>query len=127
LLQCFFGIRPTERSSETNTNPASTGRTVSSNMSNPDPFVLTQAHETPIEEDSDEKSAQFAATPDSDSEKFVIDRKAERALVRRLDLIFLSVAGLGYIFKYLDQTNIVRLTDAGRSGLTPRAMPTCLA
>lgn len=35
-----------------------------------------------------------------------IDPKEERAFVWRLDLIFLSVAFLGYAFKYLDQTNI---------------------
>lgn len=75
-------------------------------------------------EDLEEKSIRFAATPDSDSETFVVDRKAEKALVRRLDLIFLSVAGLGYIFKYLDQTNIVRPMPDARSRLTRRAMPT---
>ncbi|KAJ5730429.1 uncharacterized protein N7483_004937 [Penicillium malachiteum] len=36
-----------------------------------------------------------------------IDPKEERALVWRLDVFFLTVAFLGYAFKYLDQTNIV--------------------
>ncbi|OQD86774.1 hypothetical protein PENANT_c007G00131 [Penicillium antarcticum] len=35
------------------------------------------------------------------------DPKEERALVWRLDLFFLTIGFLGYVFKYLDQTNIV--------------------
>lgn len=36
-----------------------------------------------------------------------IDPAEERAFVRRLDLGFLIVGFLGYMFKYIDQTNIV--------------------
>ncbi|KAK7746405.1 hypothetical protein SLS53_002364 [Cytospora paraplurivora] len=35
-----------------------------------------------------------------------IDPKEERAFVWRLDLIFLTMGFLGYMFKYIDQTNI---------------------
>lgn len=35
-----------------------------------------------------------------------IDEKEERALVWRLDLGFLLIGFLGYMFKYLDQVNI---------------------
>ncbi|KAF2119050.1 major facilitator superfamily transporter [Lophiotrema nucula] len=35
-----------------------------------------------------------------------IDSKEERAFVWRLDLFFLSIGFLGYMFKYIDQTNI---------------------
>lgn len=45
----------------------------------------------------------------SDEGEDVIDTRAERHLVWRLDLIFLFVGFLGYVFKYLDQTNIVSL------------------
>jgi hypothetical protein len=38
-----------------------------------------------------------------------IDPKEERAFVWRLDLCFLTVGFLGYMFKYIDQTNIVSI------------------
>lgn len=38
-----------------------------------------------------------------------VDPKEERAFVWRLDLCFLTVGFLGYMFKYIDQTNIVSL------------------
>lgn len=41
-----------------------------------------------------------------------VDPKEERALVWRLDCIFLVVGFLGYTFKYLDQTNIVSMLPA---------------
>ena len=45
-----------------------------------------------------------------------VDAKEERAFVRRLDCVFLVVGFLGYTFKYLDQTNIVRRTrEKGRN------------
>ncbi|KAL1408544.1 hypothetical protein Q8F55_005356 [Vanrija albida] len=34
------------------------------------------------------------------------ERRAERNFVWRLDLVFISIAWLSYVFKYLDQTNI---------------------
>lgn len=37
-----------------------------------------------------------------------IDPKEERAFVWRLDLGLLVIGFLGYMFKYIDQTNIVR-------------------
>ena len=36
-----------------------------------------------------------------------VDPKEERAFVWRLDLGFLVIGFLGYMFKYIDQTNIV--------------------
>lgn len=38
-----------------------------------------------------------------------VDLRAERALRWRLDLGFLTIGFLGYMFKYIDQTNIVCL------------------
>ncbi|KAJ5621426.1 Major facilitator superfamily domain general substrate transporter [Penicillium herquei] len=53
---------------------------------------------------SDEKNPHDAVSPVEISN--YIDPKEERALVWRLDIFFLTVAFLGYAFKYLDQTNI---------------------
>ncbi|KAJ5707440.1 hypothetical protein N7488_007241 [Penicillium malachiteum] len=53
---------------------------------------------------SDEKNPHDAVSPVETSN--YIDPKEERALVWRLDIFFLTVAFLGYAFKYLDQTNI---------------------
>ncbi|KAE9984846.1 hypothetical protein EG328_008248 [Venturia inaequalis] len=47
-----------------------------------------------------------AADGFSEDATYNIDPKEERALVWRLDCIFLVVGFLGYTFKYLDQTNI---------------------
>ncbi|KAJ6014818.1 hypothetical protein N7540_009409 [Penicillium herquei] len=54
---------------------------------------------------SDEKNPDGAISAVESSN--YIDPKEERALVWRLDIFFLTVAFLGYAFKYLDQTNIV--------------------
>lgn len=59
---------------------------------------------------TDEKSVHLASPP-PEHEDYGVDKRAERALVWRLDLIFLLVGFLGYIFKYLDQTNIVSLLE----------------
>jgi len=69
------------------------------------------------ESPNDEKSIDIpsGATSDTASEEIYIDRKAERALVWRLDLVFLFAGFLGYIFKYLDQTNIVSVNAVGES------------
>ncbi|KAJ5733589.1 Major facilitator superfamily domain general substrate transporter [Penicillium malachiteum] len=53
---------------------------------------------------SDKKNPHGAVSPVETSN--YIDPKEERALVWRLDIFFLTVAFLGYAFKYLDQTNI---------------------
>ncbi|KAF4810021.1 Pantothenate transporter FEN2 [Colletotrichum siamense] len=45
-------------------------------------------------------------TPVESEPKDYIDPKEERAFVWRLDLFFLTIGFLGYMFKYIDQTNI---------------------
>ncbi|KAF4844413.1 Pantothenate transporter FEN2 [Colletotrichum siamense] len=45
-------------------------------------------------------------TPVESEPKGYIDPKEERAFVWRLDLFFLTIGFLGYMFKYIDQTNI---------------------
>ncbi|KAF6804408.1 major facilitator superfamily transporter [Colletotrichum sojae] len=45
-------------------------------------------------------------TPVDSEPKEYIDPKEERAFVWRLDLFFLTIGFLGYMFKYIDQTNI---------------------
>ncbi|KAJ0287881.1 hypothetical protein CBS470a_005146 [Colletotrichum nupharicola] len=46
-------------------------------------------------------------TPVESEPKDYIDPKEERAFLWRLDLFFLTIGFLGYMFKYIDQTNIV--------------------
>ena len=83
----------------------------------PEPLALSRAQ---VESDkdlaTDEKSVHLASPP-PEHDDHVTDKRAERALVWRLDLVFLLVGFLGYIFKYLDQTNIVR---PSASSATPR-------
>ncbi|KAK1446836.1 major facilitator superfamily transporter [Colletotrichum cuscutae] len=45
-------------------------------------------------------------TPIASNPKDDIDPKDERAFLWRLDLFFLTIGFLGYMFKYIDQTNI---------------------
>ncbi|KAJ0385397.1 hypothetical protein COL922a_006467 [Colletotrichum nupharicola] len=45
-------------------------------------------------------------TPVESEPKDYIDPKEERAFLWRLDLFFLTIGFLGYMFKYIDQTNI---------------------
>ncbi|KAJ4299366.1 hypothetical protein N0V90_004611 [Kalmusia sp. IMI 367209] len=68
-----------------------------------------------------EKQASINAQPhegdsqtSDDLERANIDPKEERAFLWRLDLWFLSIGFLGYMFKYIDQTNI---TNAYVSGM----------
>lgn len=61
---------------------------------------ISRVRTSPSDPDVDQKNA--AQTTD-------IDPKEERAFVWRLDLGFLVIGFLGYMFKYIDQTNIVRL------------------
>jgi len=75
----------------------------------PEPLARSQAQGGTESKDlggTDDKSLDLAS-PGPEQEEDILDRRAERALVWRLDLIFLFVGFLGYIFKYLDQTNIV--------------------
>ncbi|KAF6821200.1 pantothenate transporter [Colletotrichum plurivorum] len=57
---------------------------------------------------ADEKSSgsDGGITPVDSEPKDYIDPKEERAFVWRLDLFFLTIGFLGYMFKYIDQTNI---------------------
>ncbi|OLN97993.1 Pantothenate transporter FEN2 [Colletotrichum chlorophyti] len=45
-------------------------------------------------------------SPENSSPEHDIDPKEERAFLWRLDLFFLTIGFLGYMFKYIDQTNI---------------------
>ncbi|KAL1595462.1 hypothetical protein SLS59_008395 [Nothophoma quercina] len=52
-------------------------------------------------------SISAVSTPsDDDFAKGYVDPKEERAFVWKLDLWFLTIGFLGYMFKYIDQTNI---------------------
>ncbi|KAM0424309.1 hypothetical protein ACHAPT_010455 [Fusarium lateritium] len=66
---------------------------------------IIQAHDAspPRAYDPDAKTAVETVVQENDD----IDPKEERAFVWRLDLGFLLIGFLGYMFKYIDQTNIV--------------------
>ncbi|KAI8649935.1 hypothetical protein NCS56_01444800 [Fusarium sp. Ph1] len=65
---------------------------------------IIQAHDTssPSSYDRDSKTPVQTVLEDSG----YVDPKEERAFVWRLDLGFLVIGFLGYMFKYIDQTNI---------------------
>lgn len=96
---------------------------VSAHVSTHSPVLGTEPG-TP-ESPHDEKSIDIpsGATSDTSSEEIFVDRAAERALVWRLDLVFLFAGFLGYVFKYLDQTNIVRTTIMCEHEADVRATP----
>ena len=66
---------------------------------------IIQAHDasSPSSYDHDSKTPVQTVLEDSG----YVDPKEERAFVWRLDLGFLVIGFLGYMFKYIDQTNIV--------------------
>lgn len=63
--------------------------------------AASETNETGIGDDLSTPTEQHSDFPE-------ISAKEERAFVWRLDLGLLVVGFLGYTFKYLDQTNIVR-------------------
>ena len=73
---------------------------------------IIQAHDasSPSSYNPDSKTPVETVAPASD----YVDPKEERAFVWRLDLGFLVIGFLGYMFKYIDQTNIVSGIDLGR-------------
>lgn len=76
----------------------------------PEPIAIEPTTpESPGLSTPDEKSVRDApySSGSSEQDEEIVDVRAERNLVWRLDLIFLFVGFLGYVFKYLDQTNIV--------------------
>ena len=68
---------------------------------------IIQKGDSPFSNDSPNKTSSIETTDEARDD---IDPKEERAFVWRLDLGFLIVGFLGYMFKYIDQTNIVSRT-----------------
>lgn len=54
-----------------------------------------------------------------DGEVFIIDRKAERALVWKFDLRILPLLALMYLFNALDKSNLGNAKTAGQSQPAP--------
>lgn len=66
------------------------------------------ADKSTVQDNAKTIDALRANTAGINDESGDIDPKEERAFVWRLDLGLLVIGFLGYMFKYIDQTNIVR-------------------
>ncbi|KAL2879057.1 hypothetical protein SGCOL_005757 [Colletotrichum sp. CLE4] len=68
--------------------------------------IPVAAEVPPVQQGDNESGSEDILTPVASNSKDDIDPKEERAFLWRLDLFFLTIGFLGYMFKYIDQTNI---------------------